>query len=108
LKADSDADMLHKNAREALTTSIMAQRFIQRIAPDVAAADPTGLARLMEATVLFMRYIPPLFEQMISIKERSMKLDTPGIKEVPPAIMEHDPLEAELARFRNGPPTLPQ
>ena len=75
LKADSDVDMLHKNAREALTTSIMAQRFIQRIAPDVAAADPTGLARLMEATVPFMRYIPPMFEQMISIKERSMKLD---------------------------------
>ena len=108
LKADSDADMLHKNAREALTTSIMAQRFIQRIAPDVAAADPTGLARLMEATVLFMRHIPPMFEQMISIKERSMKLEMPGIKEVQPATMEHDPLEAALARFRKGPPTLPQ
>jgi hypothetical protein len=94
VKADSDADMLHKNAREALTTSIMAQRFIQRIAPDLAAADPTGLARLMEATVLFMRHIPPMFEQMISIKERSMKLEMPGIKEVQRATMEHDPLEA--------------
>lgn len=107
-EAKKDADLLHQNAREALQTSIMAQRFIQRIAPDVAAVDPSGLAKLMEATVLFMRYIPPMFEQMISIKERSMKLDTPGIKEVAPAVMDHDPLEAELAKFRRGPAALPQ